>query len=269
MDDLLQGTLRHRPQDEHLDRAPKVNGAGEDGVANGLLDGRDFAGEVRFVAGGLAFYDFSIDRELGAGLDQQAHAGAQLFHLHLALLALFVKHGGGFGGFSEQRTDLPLRAAQRKILQRAGKGEEEQQRGAFAPSADAGTAEGHGEHEEVDVDGALSQPLPNVLRREPTAGEVGQDIANHRERLGVEEPSAQAEHATDDGGGQLSLPLVDLLRLLKKLDVALDDFGPRDVAPAPELRGRGTGDPGDGRGVSLPADGDLLTLEIRKRLAAG
>src|ERR1035437_5107297 len=120
----------------------------------------------------------------------------------------------------------------------------------------------------MDVDGALVQPLPNILCGEPTAGEVGEDKADHRERLRAEEPGSQAEYAAEDGGGQLGLPFVDLLRLLKKLDVALDDFGPGDVAPAPELRRGGTGDAGDGGGVGLLANGDLLTLDIRKRLAA-
>src|ERR1039458_5525441 len=120
----------------------------------------------------------------------------------------------------------------------------------------------------MDVDGALSQSLPNILRGKPTAGKVGEDIADHRKRISAEEPGTQPEHAAQDGGGQLGFPLVDLLGLLKKLDVALNDFGPRDVAPAPELRCGGTGDASDGGGVGLLADGNSLTLEVRKRLAA-
>ncbi len=133
---------------------------GEDAVANGLRDGRDFAGEVGFVAGGLAFDDLGIHRELGAGLDQQPHAGAQLLHLHLALMALGVKHRGGLGSLAEERPNLPLRAAQRKALQRAGKGKQEQQRRAFAPGADAGAAQSDRQHEEVDVNGALAAAAP-------------------------------------------------------------------------------------------------------------
>ena len=53
----------------------------------------------------------------------------------------FVEHGGGLGRVAEQRTDLPLGAAQREMLQRAGEREQEQQRRAFAPGADAGAAE--------------------------------------------------------------------------------------------------------------------------------
>ena len=42
-----------------------------------------------------------------------------------------------------------------------------------------------------------------------------------------------------------------LLRVLEELDVALDDFRPRDIAPAPELRRGRAGDAGDGGGVGL------------------
>ena len=87
------------------------------------------------------FDDFGIHRELGARLDQQAHAPAQLLHLHLAFLAPLVEHRGDLGRVAEQRTNLPLGAPERKALQRAGKREEEQQRRAFPPGADAGAAE--------------------------------------------------------------------------------------------------------------------------------
>ena len=56
-------------------------------------------------------------------------------------VALLVQHRGDLGRVAEQRADLPLRAAQRVMLQRAGKREQEQQRRAFAPGADAGAAE--------------------------------------------------------------------------------------------------------------------------------
>ena len=56
--------------------------------------------------------------------------------------------------------------------------------------------------------------------------------------------------------------------VLEELDVALDDLGPRDVAPAPELRSRGTGHAGDSRSVGFPADGDPAALELRERLPA-
>ena len=127
---------------------------------------------------------------------------------------------------------------------------------------------GDGQHEEVDVNGALSQPLPNILRGEPTAGDIRQHIADHRKRLRRGIPGAQAEYAAQDGGRQLRLPRHCLFRVLQELDVALDDFRPRDVAPAPELRRGGTGNAGDGRRVGFLADGDLLTLEVRERLAA-
>ena len=155
MDDLLQGTLRHRPQHQHFDRAPEIDRPRENAVANGLCDRRRFAREVRFVARGLALGDFGIDRELGARLDQQPHARAQLFHLYLALTALRVEHRRGLGCFAKERTNLPLRPPQRKTLQRPRKREEKQQRRALSPGANAGTAKSDEQHEEVDVDGTL------------------------------------------------------------------------------------------------------------------
>ena len=241
---------------------------GEDGVANGLGHGRDFAGEVGLVAGGLAFDDFGVHRELGAGLDQQAHAAAQLLHLHLAFLAPLVEHRGELGRVAEQRPNLPLGAAERKTLQRAGKGEEEQQRRAFAPGADAGAAERDGQHEKVDVNGAFSQPFPNVLRGEPTARNIGQHIADHRERLGAEIPGAQPKHPAQRWPPPVPPSTRALFRVLQELDVALDDFRPGNIAPAPELRRGGTGDAGDGRRVGFLANGDLLALEVGERLAA-
>ena len=41
--------------------APQIHRAGEDGVADRLVHRRGFAGEVRFVGGGLAFHDLGID----------------------------------------------------------------------------------------------------------------------------------------------------------------------------------------------------------------
>ena len=126
MDDFLQGALGHLPQHQHFDCSPKIDGPGQNRITHALFDRRGFAREVGFIAGGLAFDQFRIHRELRAGLDQQAHAGLQLFHPHLALLAALVQNRGKFGRFAEQRPNFTLRPAQREMFQRAGKREKEQ-----------------------------------------------------------------------------------------------------------------------------------------------
>ena len=68
----------------------------------------------------MAFDDFGVHRELRARLDQQAHAPAQLLHLQFAFVSLFIEHRRDLGSVAEERADFTLRAAQRKILQRAG-----------------------------------------------------------------------------------------------------------------------------------------------------
>ncbi len=174
-DDFLQRTFGGGPGDEHFDRAPEIDGAGERGVADVFFDGRGFAGEIGFVGGGAAFGDFRVHGKLRAGLDEQPHAGADFFHRHFAFAAPVVKRGGNFRRVAEQRADFLLRAAQRVMFQRAGKRKQEQQRRAFRPRADAGRADGDGEHQKMHVNRAFLQAFPDFLRREKSAGEIGGD----------------------------------------------------------------------------------------------
>ena len=64
------------------------------------------------------------------------------------------------------------------MLERPGEREQEQQGCPFAPRPDARAAGGHSQHEEVDVDRALLQPFPHFLHREPTAGEISEQVTN-------------------------------------------------------------------------------------------
>ena len=81
------------------------------------------ASPVRFDSS-AAVLPLAISRvhgKLRAGLDEQPHAGLELLHLDLAFAALFIQRGGGLGRVAEERADFLLRAAQRVMLQRAGK----------------------------------------------------------------------------------------------------------------------------------------------------
>ena len=119
-DDFLQRTFGRGPGDDDLDRAPKIDGAGERGVADVFIDGRGFAGEIRFVGGGAALGDFAVHGKLRAGLDEQAHAGLELLHLDLAFVALVIQRGGDLRRVAKERADFLLRAAQRVMFERAG-----------------------------------------------------------------------------------------------------------------------------------------------------
>ena len=102
-----------------------------------------------------------------AGLDQQAHAGPELFHRHFTFAALRIQQRGHFGRFAEERADFLLRPPERVMFERAGQGEQEQQRRPFPPRADARAADGDGEHQKMNVNRALADALPDFLRREP------------------------------------------------------------------------------------------------------
>ena len=108
------------------------------------------------------------------GLMSRRMPGCELFDGDFAFVSLRVKRGGGFGRVAEERTDFFLRAAQRVMFQRAGKGKQEQQRRAFRPRADAGRADGDGEHQKMHVQHALLQPFPDFLGGKPRAGEIAQ-----------------------------------------------------------------------------------------------
>ena len=66
------------------------------------------------------------------------------------------------------------------MLQRARKGKQEQQRRAFAPRADACAADGDGQHEKMNVNGPFPEPLPDFMRGEPAAGEIGERVTVDR-----------------------------------------------------------------------------------------
>src|ERR1041385_849403 len=54
--------------------------------------------------------------------------------------------------------------------------------------------------------------------------------------------------------------------MFEELDVALNNFGQRDISPAPELRSSRASDSRDGRSSSVVLDRDFLPLQVRQRL---
>jgi hypothetical protein len=210
VDDLLQRALLRGPQHRGLDGAPLVQRPGEHGVADGFGHRHGLAREVRFVRGGLALHHLGIDGEKFAGLDEQAQAGGEFIHRHGAL-ATRVEHGGGLGRGVEERADFLLRALHRVVLERAGKGEKEQQHRALTPSSDRRRACGHGEHEEMHIDFALTQFLPRLLRREPCTGKIG---CEEKREAAAREPARDAEGRAQSARDELRLPLAFLVRVI-------------------------------------------------------
>jgi hypothetical protein len=120
-DDFLQRAFSGGSQDNNLDRAPKIYRSGERAVTKLFFNRRRFTGEIRFVRGGAALGDFRVHGKLRAGLDEQPHAGLDLLDFDLVFAAQFIQRGGGLWRIAEERADFLLRAAQRVMLQRAGK----------------------------------------------------------------------------------------------------------------------------------------------------
>jgi|SRR6266568_2837090 len=118
----------------------------------------------------------------------------------------------------------------------------------------------------MDVDGTFLQTLPDFLNGKPTSREISEDKASDEKWLRPKDISAQAEHAAQDGGNELRLPLIDFIGMFQEFDIALDDSWQRYVFPAPEFRRRRARDPCDSRGPGVVLDGDLLPLKFRQRL---
>src|SRR6185295_12238730 len=125
---------------------------------------------------------------------------------------------------------------------------------------DAGATDRDGQHEKMNVDGSLAEAFPDFLGGEPTTCQIGEQVEKLCQPGSAQQVSAQPKTATQDGGGQLRFPFIDLRRVLQKFDIALHDLGPGNVAPTPERRRRGTSHARNGRGVTVVADGDFLSF---------
>ena len=253
-DDLLQRALAGGPQDDGLDRAPEIDGAGEQRVPNLLLYGGSFAGEVGFVRRRRAGDHFGIDRELVAGLDEQAHPRREFLDGHNALGVAGVQHGGGLGGGFEERGNFPLRTAHRVMLQRAGQRKQKQQRRTLAPRTHAGATHGDGEHEEMNVELAFLQAFPDLLRGEPGTAEIRREEQRQRPRA-TEQRGRQPKRAAENGREELLLPFLDVRLGVMDVDLTRHEPGPRYGPPPPEARCSRAGDASDGGAHLIVLDG--------------
>ena len=121
MNDLLQGALLRAAQHAHFNAAPQVQRAGQHAVADRLVHGQRFTGEVGFVGRSPAFADLGVHRELFARFDEQPHAGSQLLDRHRAFNAVFIHPRRHFRRGFEQRSDFTMGAAHRVMFERARK----------------------------------------------------------------------------------------------------------------------------------------------------
>ena len=78
----------------------------------------------------------------------------------------------------------------------------------------------------------------------------------------------QPQNAAKNRSGKLRLPFINLLRVFKKLNVALDNLGKGNIAPAPECRRGRAGDAGDGGRLAFVLDGDFFPFGFGQRPAA-
>src|SRR6266446_1792648 len=149
------------------------------------------------------------------------------------------------------------------MFERPGEREKKQECGPLTPGADACAASSDRKHQKMDIDGALLQPLPDLMDGKPTSCEISEDKAGHRKWLRPEDIRAQAEHAAQDGGDKLRLPFIDFIGVFQELDIALDDPWQRDVSPAPELWCGRACDTRDRGGAGVVLDGDLLAVRLK------
>ncbi len=154
------------------------------------------------------------------------------------------------------------------MFERAGKRKQKQQRRTFGPRTDAGSTGGDEDHEKMHVDGAFLETFPNFFRRIKTAREIGKNVSRHRPMAGQQKMRGQSKNAAKNCGGKLRFPFVNLLRVFKKFDVALDDLGKRNIAPAPEFRRGRASDAGDGGRLAVVLDGDFFPLGFGQRPVA-
>ena len=180
MNDLLQRALARLAQHRRLDRAPQVHRTRQHRVADFLFDGRRFPSEVRFITRRRAFHDLGIDGKLFTGFDEQSHSGLQVVDWFAMLVPLGIQHDRLLWRVLEQRTNLPARPAHRVMLQRAGDREEEEQHRTLAPRTDARAANRDGEHQEMNVQRALLEQLPNLMHGEPRTRDIGEDVERQR-----------------------------------------------------------------------------------------
>ena len=124
----------------------------------------------------------------------------------------------------------------------------------------------------MHVNRAFLETFPNVFRRIKTAREIGKNVSRHRPITGQQKMRGQSENAAKNRSGKLRFPFIDMLVYVlgafEKLDVALDDLGKRNVAPAPEFRRGRASDAGDGGRLVVVLDGDFFPLGFGQRPVA-
>lgn len=168
-----------------------------------------------------------------------------------------------------ERLDLALGAPHGVVLERSSEGEEEEKDRALLPLADGRAAEGNSEHEEMDIQAALLQQLPDLEHGEPGTGEVGHQEKGNRP-CGRAESATEGEDAADRGTGQLALPLIEMLIVVVDLHLTRDQLGKGNGAPVPESWGGGAGDTRQGGGMGVLGDLDLGSDgRIRGAIALG
>src|SRR5213592_3853692 len=91
---------------------------------------------------------------------------------------------------------------------------------------------------------------------EPGAGQVGEDEEGGCRGRAGSQVSRETEGTAKARGEQLEFPLVFVVLLVRQQHLARDQSRPRQVAPAPKLWRRGTGDSGDGGGVGVVFESD-------------
>ena len=130
---ILQCTFTRGTQSTRINRTPQIDRSAKDGIARQLRYRIGLTRQVGFIRRALSFDHLGIHREQSPRLDHHHITDIDRSHRHFTLVAGRIAKNGKLWRRIKQAIDLTPRAVERKMLQRTGKGKQEEQQCAFRP----------------------------------------------------------------------------------------------------------------------------------------
>ncbi|VDY11113.1 conserved protein of unknown function (plasmid) [Thiomonas sp. Sup16B3] len=164
-----------------------------------LVHGQAFPGDRRLVQRRAAGVDACVQRHPRAGAHPDAAADRHPGH-RLGLPGLASLDLGSFRRDGRERLDRVPGTLQRQRLDRLGHGKQEHHHRRFRPLAER-HGPGHGDgHQEVDIEGQVSERDPALLEGGQTGAEDGHGGKRHHHPRGFL-PARPGDDLGRDGGG--------------------------------------------------------------------
>ena len=150
----------------------KVERAATHGITGTLRDWQRFAGQRGLIGRRFALDDQTIDGEQFSRLDEQLIVRLNLVNCYFDPRAVLTAQRPLRRGL-QKRFNCLVRAMIGELLERIAEREKKEQGCAFGPGAHERCAQRDKYHQELNVDSAALQAAPDILGREPAAGDVG------------------------------------------------------------------------------------------------